>query len=179
MKTNTKIIKRSLVLSLLLLFAGSSLLNAQIKVNTDNIVNIGNTASPLIKVDPNSGVVRVGNTTSALFDANTRFEANVPETKKVVISSFKRGSANPFQMYAGFQFCAQIDTLISISPPLITTREICVMEMTGLSNKAANIGRIDNYINRVYTDKLYTNGGVFMMKRCFETSILKFMKKQI
>ena len=65
MKTNAKITKRSLVLSLLILFAGSSLLNAQIKVLSNGTVQAGNTADPVF--DP----------------SQTRFEVNVP--KAVVI----------------------------------------------------------------------------------------------
>ena len=114
--------KKNLFFPILILCFGVSSLHAQIKVL------------------PN-GTVHAGNTTMPLFDANTRFEVNVP---KAVIKS----QTTP-NFAVGFQFIPSTDP--------VSVLNVDVMALTGLTNKTASIGRSNNQMNRVFSAEYFSS----------------------
>jgi hypothetical protein len=102
-----------------------------------------------IEVQQN-GTVRVGNTATPLFDpANTRLEVHAP---KVVI---KNEVASPWGGYVGFQIFPSVDIDVGTGG---LNRVWDVMTIAGLSDRWASIGRSDNRINRVYAVNYYASG---------------------
>ncbi len=123
--------KKNLILPILLLCASFSALNAQIKVYSN-------------------GTVHIGNTTSPLFDANTRFEVNAQKAVIKCTTSILGG-----REIRGFQFIPSND---EIPAPSIGSLLTSVAALTGLSDGEASIGTRNNNMHIIYSKYYYSSG---------------------
>jgi hypothetical protein len=137
---------------ILALFLGGCVysLNAQLKIHSNGTVDIGNTTTPIVKINPNNnlGAIRIGYTDDPLFDNSTYFDMITPNGG-VVIRERINGYI-PGVTYVGFRF---IRTLSHANP------EDNYMVLTGLYNNGASIGTYSNSIKEIYCSDIINTGG--------------------
>jgi hypothetical protein len=129
---------------------------------------LGNTLTSQIEINPNTGIISIGNLPGLVPGSGMGTRVEVSEPKVVIKNSTLTGFQTSRQL--GVQFFPSTDSRKDPNLGLVVYTD--VMALAGLDNEEASVGRWDNTMHMVYS-KYFHASGEYLGMTCGSDARLK------